>query len=331
VVGALLPRVKMVSTGGTICMKVDPRTGGAVPALSGEDLVAAVPGLATAARVEVEEFSRLPGTDMGPRSWTLLVRRLRAIFDADPDLAGIVVTHGTGLLDEAAYFVDLALAEGRPVVFTGAARNASIWDTDGPRNILGATRVAAAPAAREMGVLVCLNDQIHAARDAVKRHANSVEAYMSGDHGLLGNVYYDTVRFYRRPLRRPHFSVERLDPRVEIVMMYSEADGRFVQTCIDTGVSGIVIQAVNTGNVNSQLHNAILKALEANVTVVIATNLPHGQAYPIYGFLGGGKALMDAGAILAEDLKPRKARLLLMFALGETRDPKQLQEIFLNA
>ncbi|HEY7676663.1 MAG TPA: asparaginase [Candidatus Methylomirabilis sp.] len=328
---AALPRVRIVTTGGTICMKVDPKTGGAVPALSGEDLVATVPGLSGAARVEVEEFMRLPGTDMGPSTWAPLVRRLQAIFDGDPGLAGIVVTHGTGLLDEAAYFVDLALRETRPVVFTGAARNASIWDTDGPRNILGATRVAAAPAARDLGVLVCLNDQIHAARDAVKRHANSVEAYMSGDHGLLGNVYYDTVRLYRKPLRRPRFSLERLDPRVEIVMMYSEADGRFVQACIETGVSGIVIQGVNTGNVNTGLHNAILKALKAGIVVVLTTNLPNGQAYPIYGYPGGGKALVDAGAIMAEDLKPRKARLLLMFALGETRDPGRLQEIFLNA
>lgn len=312
-------------------MKVDPKTGGAVPALSGEDLVATVPGLDGAARIDVEEFMHLPGTDMGPTTWAPLVRRLKAIFAGDPDLAGIVVTHGTELLDEAAYFVDLGLGETRPVVFTGAARNTSIWDTDGPRNILGAVRVAAAPAARDMGVLVCLNDQIHAARDAVKRHANSVEAYMSGDHGLLGNVYYDTVRFHRKPLRRPHFSVDKIDPRVEIVMMYSEADGRFVQTCIDTRTSGIVIQAVNTGNVNTGLHNAILKALEAGIVVVLATNLPMGQVYPIYGYAGGGKALMDAGCILAEDLKPRKARLLLMYALGETRDRKQLQEIFLNA
>ena len=155
---ATLPRVRIVTTGGTICMKVDPQTGGAVPALSGQDLVATVPGLGNAAGVEVEEFMRLPGTDMGPSTWAPLVRRLRAIFDGDPDLAGVVVTHGTGLLDEAAYFVDLALRETRPVVFTGAARNASIWDSDGPRNILGATRVAAAPAARDLGVLVCLND-----------------------------------------------------------------------------------------------------------------------------------------------------------------------------
>jgi L-asparaginase len=323
-----LPRVKIVTTGGTICMKVDPRTGGAVPALTGEDLVATVPGLNRAARVEVEEFLRLPGTDMGPSTWAPLVRRLKAAFDEDPSLAGIVVTHGTGLLDEAAYFADLALDEPRPVVFTGAARNASIWDTDGPRNILGAVRVVASPAARGMGVLVCLNDQVHAARDAVKRHANSVEAYISGDHGLLGNVYHDTVRFYRRPLRRPHFSVDRIDPRVEIVRMYSECDGRFVQTCIDTQTSGIVVQAVNTGNVSAGLHHALLKALAAGIAVVLATNLPMGQVAPIYGYPGGGKALADAGAILAEDLKPRKARLLLMFALGETRDRRRLQEIF---
>jgi L-asparaginase len=246
-------------------------------------------------------------------------------------LGGIVVTHGTGLADEAAYFVDLGLHESRPVVFTGAARNASIWDTDGPRNILGATRVAASPDTRDMGVLVCLNDQIHAARDAVKRHANSVEAYMSGDHGLLGNTYYDTVRVYRRPTRRPHFAVDKIDTRVEIVMMYSECDGHLVDACIQRKVSGIVVQGVNTGNVNTAMHDALVKAMQAGIVVVLTTNLPNGQVYPVYGFAGGGKALMDAGAIMAEDLKPRKARLLLMYALGETRDPRRLQEIFYRA
>jgi L-asparaginase len=182
-----------------------------------------------------------------------------------------------------------------------------------------------------MGVLICVNDQIHAARDAVKRHANSVEAYMSGDHGLLGNVYGDTVRLYRQRLRRPHFSVDRVDTRVEIVMMYSECDGRFVQTCIDTGVSGIVVQAVNTGNVNAALHEALVRAMKAGIAVVLATNLPSGQVVPIYGFEGGGKALAAAGAIMAEDLKPRKARLLLMYALGETRDPQRLAQIFRDA
>ena len=86
----MLPRVRIVTTGGTISMKVDPKTGGAVPALSGEDLVATVPGLDGAARIEVEEFLRLPGTDMGPSTWALLVRRLWAVFDGDPGLAGIV-------------------------------------------------------------------------------------------------------------------------------------------------------------------------------------------------------------------------------------------------
>ncbi|MCC6531812.1 MAG: asparaginase [Burkholderiales bacterium] len=312
-------------------MKVDPISGGAVPALSGEDLIATVPALSSAARIEVEDFMCLPGTDMGPTTWRPLVHRLRQIFDEDGDLSGIVVTHGTGLADEAAYFVDLGLHESRPVVFTGAARNASIWDTDGPRNILSATHIAASAHARDMGVLVTLNDQIHAARDVVKRHANSVEAYMSGDHGLLGNTYYDKVRIYRRPTRRPHFSVDDIDTRVDIVMMYSECDGHLVHACVERKVSGIVVQGVNTGNVNTAMHNALVKAMEGGITVVLTTNLPNGQVYPVYGFAGGGKALLDAGAIMAEDLKPRKARLLLMYALGKTRDRKELQEIFYSA
>ena len=325
------PHVKILSTGGTICMKIDPETGGAVPALSGDDLVATVPGLDGAADVEVEDVSKLPGTDMSASTWTPLVHRIRTIFYEDPDLAGIVVTHGTGVMDEAAYFVDLGLDSSRPVVFAGAARNASIWDTDGPRNILGAVRTAASPDARDLGVLICLNDQIHAARDAMKRHANSVEAYHSGDHGLLGNAYYDTVRIYRRPTRLPHFDVDAIDTDVEIVMMYSGTDGKLIRACVDAGVSGIVVQGVNTGNTNTAMGDAIEEAIAAGVVVVMTTNLPIGQVYPIYGYPGGGKALMDAGVIMAEDLKPRKARLLLMYALGQTRDPKELQDIFHSA
>jgi L-asparaginase len=118
------------------------------------------------------------------------------------------------------------------------------------------------------------------------------------------------VRFYRRPLRRPLFQVEKLDPKVEIVMMYSESDGRFIKTCIDTAVSGIVIQGVNTGNVNGAMHNAILEALRSGIAIVLATNLPRGQVYPIYGFPGGGKALLLMNFLLLQH-----HRLLLLCRL----------------
>ena len=108
--------------------------------------------------------------------------------------------------------------------------------------------------------------------------------------------------------------------------------GKLTYTSGDHGLLGNVYhEGGNTGNVNGAMHNAILEALRSGIAIVLVTNLPRGQVFPIYGFPGGGNALMDAGAVMAEDLKPRKARLLLMFALGQTRDIKRLREMFLNA
>lgn len=203
----------------------------------------------------------------------------------------------------------------KPVVLIGAQRNASEPDFDGPRNLLGAVRIATDPASAGKGAVLAMNDQINAARDVTKTHTSSVETFKSGDFGLLGTVDSDRITYARAPLRRRHVPI-RSDadamPYVEIVPMYGGADGALIRAAVEHGAKGIVVQALGWGNVNLPMFAAIKEALARGVPVVISTRVPNGRVLPHYGWDGGGKTLVEAGAVMADDLSPQKARILLM-------------------
>ncbi|MGU3537455.1 asparaginase [Methylobacterium sp. A54F] len=325
--GAAAPRVAVVATGGTIAMKNDPATGAPVPALSGEDLVGAVPGLGALARIAVTEFSNLPSDEMGPALWPELSRTLTRLL-ADPETAGAVVLHGTDTLDQTAYFLDLTLDGEKPVVMVGAQRNASAPDTDGPRNLLGAVRQVLAEGARGQGVTVTLNHRINAAREVRKTHTSNVETFNSGEAGFLGAIDDDRVIFNRRSLRRQTLPLPERLPRVDMVAMYAGADGHQVRHAVESGADAIVVAAYGFGNVNAAMHDAIVEAIRRGVAVVVASQVENGRALPVYGFKGGGDTLARAGAVFAGDLTPDKARVLTLLALPAARDRAALQAVF---
>jgi L-asparaginase len=309
------PVVALIATGGTIAMKIDPVKKAPVPAISGEDLLATVPDVARYANVEVNNLSNVPSDYMDPPRWIQLTRAVQETL-ARPEVAGVIVSHGTDTLEETAYWLDLTVNSDKPVVLIGAQRNASEPDFDGPHNLINAVRIAADPQAKSKGVLLAMNSQINAAREATKTHTSSVETFKSGDFGFLGVVDHDRVVFSRAPLRR-QFIPLRADkmPDVEIVAMYGGADGRLLRSAVDNGAKGIVVQALGWGNMNIPMFNAVKYALSKNVPVVVSTRVPTGRVLPNYGFEGGGKTLADAGAVLADDLSPAKARILLMLLL----------------
>lgn len=319
--------VVVVATGGTIAMKLDASTGAPVPALSGEDLAAAVPRLRDLADIRVVEFSNIPGDYMGPDRWPSLSRAVDEAL-ADPGVTGVVLLHGTDTLDQTAYFLDLTLRSSKPVVATGAQRNASEWDTDGPRNLLNAVWQVLARDAPGKGVTVTLNSSIHAAREARKTHASNVETFSSGDAGILGTVDEDRVVFHRAPLRRQGLSLPENLPRVDLVPMYAGADGGYVRHAADDGAEAVVVEAFGMGNVNEAMHDAIEYAVGRGVTVVVASKVANGRARPVYGFKGGGKTLQDAGAVFAGDLSGDKARVLTMLALPVAKGQQALQAYF---
>jgi L-asparaginase len=325
------PVVAMIATGGTIAMKIDPVRNAPVPAISGEDLLATVPDISKHARIEVNNLSNVPSDYMDPPRWVALTRAVQDTL-ARPEVAGVVVSHGTDTLEETAWWLDLTVASDKPVVLIGAQRNASEPDFDGPRNLLNAVRIATDPASVGKGVVLAMNNQINAARDVTKTHTTNVETFQSGQWGLLGAVDPDRVVWARAPLRRQHVPV-RSDgaamPPVEIVAMYGGADGRLVKAAIDQGARGVVVQALGMGNMNQPMFAAIKDAIGRGVPVVVASRVPECRVLPSYGFEGGGRTLADAGAVMADDLSPQKARILLMLLLQQgAQGQSELQAAF---
>lgn len=266
---------------------------------------------------------------MDPPRWIQLTKAMQAALDRK-EVAGVVVSHGTDTLEETAFWLDLTVKSSKPVVLIGAQRNASAADFDGPRNLLNAVRIAVDAQSRDRGVMLAMNNQINAARYVTKTHTANVETFSSGDFGFLGEVYSDRVVFANAPSRRQHVAI-RTDrmPEVEVVATYGGADGAALRSAVDRGVKGVVVQALGMGNMNVPMVEAGKYALSKQVPVVVSTRVHNSRVMPSYGFEGGGKTSHDAGAVMADDLRPAKARILQMLMLqsGVTSQP-DLQAAF---
>ena len=197
-------------------------------------------------------YKAVGSTAIGPTDWLQLVRLIHGAVEADPDLAGVVVTHGTATTEETAYFLNLALKVSIPVVVVGAQRPASGISTDAPINLANAIRTASSPDARGLGVLVVLNDEIQAAREVTKTATLRMQTFRSPDFGVIGQADADEVRFYRRPIRRvmpdTEFDVTGFDelPRVDICYSYAGADGTAIRAFMEAGARGDCFGGIRT-------------------------------------------------------------------------------------
>lgn len=322
-----LPRVVIVTTGGTIAEKASPKTGGAVPAVTGQALVDAVPGLDKLAHIEVVQFSNIDSSHMTPELWRNLSQTVDEIL-SDDEVMGVVVTHGTDTMAEGAYFLDVTLKSPKPVVFVGAMRDASDLSPDGPANIYNAVLQATSPVAQSFGVTVTLNQYINSARFVRKTETTNVQTFNSGEDGYLGYIAMGTVHKFHDRLPAIKLALPKKLVDVALLKSYAGDDGKFIRYAVDQGAKGIVVEGVGAGNVNQEVFAAIKYALSKKVIVAIATRVYNGSVYPIYGDIGGGKALEDAGAILVGDMTGPKARLLLMLALSNKASKKEIQNFF---
>ncbi|HLJ88706.1 MAG TPA: asparaginase [Candidatus Angelobacter sp.] len=322
-----LPKVLIIGTGGTIAEKIDPQTHAAVPAVSTEDLIAAVPELKRLATIETEQLMNIDSSQATPGDWLKLARRVREA-QRDPSVTGIVITHGTDTMEEAVFFVDRTLESDKPVVFVGAQRNASAPDSDGPGNIRDAVTLAVSPLAKGIGATIVMNGYITPAVGARKTETINVQTFMGGDGGFLGYVGQGQVRMLRKPLRKPPLPLPDKLPNVAFVSVYSGSDGSFLKKALEDGAEGLVVEGVGAGNVNKANYEVIKQALKKNIPVVITSRVYFGSVFPIYGGDGGGKTLSDDGCILANDMTSPQARLMLILALAQTKDPAKLKEHF---
>lgn len=306
-----LPRVHLITTGGTIA-------GGASGSLKAEDFVRLVPQIASAARLSSEDFVSVGSSRMTPEIQFKLAGRVNELFRSDPALAGIVITHGTDSLEETAFLVDLLVPRGRPVVFAAAQRPPRETDTDGPRNLLNAVRIAAAATARDAGVLVTLNDEIHSARDVRKTHAIAVDAFKSPWLGPVGYVDGATVYLMQRPGRHLTLASPAVEPRVDLISLVAGSDGHLERAAVAAGAKALVLEVFGRGNVPPAVMSAVKEARAQGVIVVFTTRTRGGRVE----VQEDARAL---GVISGEDLDGLKARMLLVAALPVSTDVATLQ------
>jgi L-asparaginase len=319
--------VALVFTGGTISMRFDADLGGAVPSLGAEEILRAASGIEEVAELRVEEWGRYPGPHMTiEREWALRNRLVELV--EDPAIDGVVVTHGTDTIEESAYLATRSIDTLKPIVFTGAMRNASELSWDGPGNLSDAARVAASPDARGYGALVVLNGRIFSALDVTKVHTHMLDAFESPGLGPVG-VVDDGLVVFRRMLPAPgrYLAPPALATPIDIVVAYSGADGRHVDASRQTA-RGLVIAALGRGNVPPLMAASIGRCVESGVPVVVASRAPRGRVGHTYGYEGGGRQLANLGAIFTGSRRPQQARIDLMLGLGAGLDRAALAELF---
>ena len=322
-----LPRIVVLATGGTIASTYDDTIGALRVALTGDEIVNAVPGLDEIARITVEEIANVNSRNMTPAIWLRLSRRANELL-AMPGVAGIVVTHGTDTLEETAYFLDLTVTSDKPVVLVGAQRAPTEYDSDGPRNMLNAVRVAASPEAVGMGTMVVMNGQINAAREVTKTNTLDVETFQTLDFGLLGVADIEKVRFYRAPFRRQTIP---LDTEIElrnvvIISEYAGSDGRSIELLLEDGnLDGVVIAGLGLAHVSDPTLEALRAVRARGIPVVVSSRVLTGRIVPLYAI---NVDLLNIGAVQADNLSPQKARVLLMVAMTQTTDTEELRRYF---
>ncbi|GAA4252837.1 asparaginase [Dactylosporangium darangshiense] len=323
----MTPTVLVVGLGGTITMT--PGAGGGVtPALSPADLLAGVPGLADLpVTLETTDFRRLASGSLGIDDITALAGLLRSRLGEHH--AGAVVVQGTDTIEETAYLLDLYHAGPQPVVVTGAMRHPGQAGADGPGNLLAAVRTAASEAARNLGCLVVLADEIHAARRVRKTHTTAGSTFQSPDGGPLGYVVEGRPRLLNRLPRRPALDppAATRPPRVPLLTMSLGDDGVLLD---DLGgrVDGAVIAGFGGGHVPQSLVEKVQKLAE-QVPVVLASRAGSGPVLTeTYGYPGSERDLLARGLVPAGFLDPFKARLLLCALLSSGATPRAIESAF---
>jgi L-asparaginase len=306
--------VLLLATGGTISMRMDAERGGAVPKLSGREILGAVPGAEQVADVEVREFGSLPGPHVTiERMWEMRAAVLQGLEEG---FDGVVLTHGTDTIEETAYLMDRSIPSGAPVVITGAMRNSSELSWDGPANLMAAIEVAASSEARGRGTMVVMDEEIVQGAEVVKTHTEAAGTFRSPNWGPLGVTDKGRVLFYRSSRRKPTLAPTVPATPVDLVKIVAGADSRLVDASLQTGARGVVLEALGRGNVPPAVLPGIQAWVDAGRPVVITSRSLRGRVLDTYAYPGGGHVLREMGAIFSDHSTGQQARIELMLAIG---------------
>lgn len=326
------PTIYILATGGTIAGSgsgaLDTSyTSGTVTV---DKLIAAVPDINKIATIKGEQISNIGSQEMNNEVWFKLANRVNELLTSGK-ADGVVITHGTDTMEETAYFLNLVVKSDKPIVMVGAMRNSGSLSADGPLNIYNAVNVAMNKEAAGKGVMVVMNDEIHAAREVTKTNTTAVDTFKSPNSGKIGTVFYGNVKFYMNPTRKhtvnSAFDITKIKelPRVDIIYSHSNDNPDFVNLAVKNGAKGIINAGMGNGNPFPSALEALGEAVKAGVVVVRDSRVGSGET-TLNGEVDDGKY----GFLASDNLNAQKARVLLMLALTQTTDKAKIQELFLT-
>lgn len=324
--------IAFIGTGGTIANRgtapdnfVDYLDIGTV--MPANELLAVHPEMQEISQIRVEPFGTLRSKYMTSAHWLQLAERLTSVL-ADDDIRGAVVSHGTGTLEETAWFLHLTVNSAKPIVLVGAQRPGITLGSDTPLNLLDAFRVAAHPQSCGIGVTVVMNRQIHSGRDVAKVANHRLDALQSPVRGPLGVLHADhTVEYWRTPVH-PHTTASAFVdlgaplPRVDMVHAYTDADATALEAFRAAGATGLVVVGYPPGTLTKPLDDAVDAAIADGIVVVQASRAYFEPA------VMARAGLMERGLVANGDLAPQKARILLQLALAQRMDRAAIREVF---
>ncbi len=326
-VGGIVKKIKVITTGGTIAMDEDKHTHQIIPKLSGEELLSYVPELSNIAELDLIQYANLDSSQLKPQMIVELAQIVEEVLE-DKEISGVLITHGTDTLEETAYLLDLLIDSPKPVVITGALRSFNQLSSDGELNLAHSLQTIIEPHSKEKGVLVVLNNEIHAARFVAKVHTNKLRAFTSLNTGPIGNIDHCGVHYFYNLSKQVKVKNAKLEDRVEIIKLALGSDDKLIHAALDYGSKGIILEGFGLGTLPENISSGLIRAKEENIPVILTTRCLEGRVYNLYGASAGGFNLAKMDLIFAGNLNSAKARLVLMILLGKGYTKSQIRNYF---
>ncbi|OFK71455.1 L-asparaginase [Streptococcus sp. HMSC034E03] len=306
----MLKKILVLHTGGTISMQAD--DSGAV-VTSQENPMNHVSNPLEGVEVHALDFFNLPSPHIKPKHMLALYQKIKEEAD---HYDGFVITHGTDTLEETAYFLDTMEVPHKPIVLTGAMRSSNELGSDGVYNYLSALRVASDDKAADKGVLVVMNDEIHAAKYVTKTHTTNVSTFQTPTHGPLGLIMKQEILYFKTAEPRIRFDLDRIQGLIPIIPVYAGMTEELLDLLPVDQLDGLIIQAFGAGNVPKETSQKLNALIQEGLPIALVSRCFNGIAEPVYAYEGGGVCLQKAGVFFVKELNAQKARLKLLIAIN---------------
>ena len=303
-------KILVLHTGGTISMQAD--ASGAV-VTSSDNPMNHVSNPLEGIQVHTLDFFNLPSPHIKPKHMLALYQKIK---EEAANYDGVVITHGTDTLEETAYFLDTMEVPHMPIVLTGAMRSSNELGSDGVYNYLSALRVASDDRAADKGVLVVMNDEIHAAKYVTKTHTTNVGTFQTPTHGPLGLITKREILYFKTAEPRVRFDLDHIQGLVPIISAYAGMTDELIDMLDLEQLDGLIIQAFGAGNIPKETSQKLESLLQKGIPVALVSRCFNGIAEPVYAYQGGGVQLQKSGVFFVKELNAQKARLKLLIALN---------------